>query len=136
MESKGLSIAAFIFGLLGILLCCINFPCAIIGLILAIIALAKRSGGKGFAIAGLITSLITLIVSAFVGIAMMPVMPYMNGFIDLGQHAQEYVEEYEESGEYPPVIQDMMDDGLLNDDAAKQTMDQFVENLKKTGSIK
>ena len=51
--SKGLSVAALIFGILGIACCCIGFPFAIIGLILAIItggrteSVRKRYEGLG-----------------------------------------------------------------------------------------
>ena len=134
-ESKGLSVAALIFGILGMLCCCVGFPFAIVGLILAIIALAKRKGGKGLAIGSLITSLITLIISAVMFVIMLPVMPYMNGFIDLGTNPQQYVDEYNETGEFPPVIEDMISDGLIGEDQANDMMDQLINNFKAQGVI-
>lgn len=128
--SKGLSIAAMIFGILGILCCCIGFPFAIIGLILAIIALAKKKAGKGMAIAGLIMSIITLIVSIMCVVSLIPMAPYMDSYMDFINHAPEYIEEYEEDGTYPPFIEDMIDDGIISEEDAEMTMDKMVEAFK------
>ena len=73
--SKGLSVASLILGILSMLCCCIGFPFAIIGIILAIVSLVKHKGGKGLAIAGLITSGITMIISVITAISLVPMMP-------------------------------------------------------------
>ena len=133
--SKGLSVAALIFGILGILCCCMGFPFAIIGLILAIIALAKRKAGKGLAVAGLITSLITLIISTIVGISMVPFMPYVGEMKDFFQDPQAAVTEYEEDGTYPAWIDHMINDGQITEEEADQIMDSMIQSLKNSGAV-
>lgn len=127
--SKGLSIAALIMGILSMLCCCIGFPFAIVGIILAIIVLVKGKNGKGLAIAGLITSGITLIISIITAISMIPVIPYIDGIKDYIENVEEYVSEYEEDGTYPPVIDKMIEDGLIPADQADQLMDQMVNSM-------
>ena len=133
--SKGLSVAALIFGILGILCCCMGFPFAIIGLILAIIALAKRKAGKGLAVAGLITSLITLIISTIVGISMVPFMPYFGEMGEFFQDPQSAVTEYEEDGTYPAWIDHMINDGQITEEEADQIMDSMIQSLKNSGQV-
>lgn len=128
--SKGMAVVSLVLGILSLVCCCIGFPFAIVGLILAIIVLAKGKNGKGLAVGGLITSVICLIISAIVGISMIPVMPYMNGFIDLGKNAESYIEDYQENGTYPPVVDQMIEDGLIPEDQADELMDQMVEQLE------
>ena len=132
--SKGLSVAALIFGILGIICCCMGFPFAIIGLILAILALAKRKAGKGLAIAGLITSLITLIISAIVGISAIPFMPYVDEMKDFFQDPQAAITEYEEDGTYPAWVEHMINDGQITEEEADQIMDQMVQSIKSAGA--
>ncbi len=124
--SKGMAVAALIFGILSILCCCIGFPFAIIGLILAIIVLAKGKNGRGLAIGGLITSIITLIISVMTAISMAPVMPYIGDCVDFGTNMVQYVEEYQEDGTIPPVFEKMVEDGVITDEDAEQIMDQLI----------
>ena len=133
--SKGLSVAALIFGILGILCCCIGFPFAIIGLILAIMALAKRKAGKGLAVAGLITSLITLIISTIVGVSMVPFMPYVGEMKEFFEDPQAAITEYEEDGTYPAWVDHMINDGQITEEEADQIMDQMVQSLKNSGQV-
>ena len=133
--SKGLSVAALIFGILGILCCCIGFPFAIIGLILAIMALAKRKAGKGLAVAGLITSLITLIISTIVGVSMVPFMPYVGEMKEFFEDPQAAITEYEEDGTYPAWVEHMINDGQITEEEADQIMDQMVQSLKNSGQV-
>ena len=71
-EGKGFAIAALVLGILSIVFCWmwwfigLPFILAIIGLIFAIVALAKKSDGKGIAIGGLITSIVGFILSIVV----------------------------------------------------------------------
>ncbi len=63
-EKKGLSIASMILGICGLLAWCIpccGYPVTIVGLILGIVGIKK--GGKGMAIAGIILSAITLLLT-------------------------------------------------------------------------
>lgn len=63
-EQKGFSIASMILGIVGFLAWCIplfGFPVCLTGLILGIVGIKK--GGKGMAIAGIIMSAITLVMT-------------------------------------------------------------------------
>lgn len=63
-EQKGFSIASLILGICGFVACCIplfGYPVTITGLVLGILGIKK--GGKGMAIAGIITSSIALLLT-------------------------------------------------------------------------
>lgn len=62
-DGNGLGIASMVLGILALVFFCgcINIPLAIISIILAIIQLSRRGEGKGFAIAGIVTSAISVI---------------------------------------------------------------------------
>ena len=63
-EKKGLSIASMVLGICGFLAWCIplfGYPVCIVGLILGIVGMKK--GGKGMAIAGIVMSAITLVLT-------------------------------------------------------------------------
>ena len=75
-ESKGLSIASLVLGIISIVLFCyayISIPCAILAIIFSIIG--KKKGGLGMAKAGLILGIISLAIIvlfyilAFAGLA-------------------------------------------------------------------
>lgn len=64
-EKKGMSIASMVLGIVGLIAWCLpilGLPMGIVGLILLGIV-GIRKGGKGMAIAGIITSVITIILS-------------------------------------------------------------------------
>lgn len=72
----GLAITSMILGIVGILVSCcfywLTFICAVVGLILGIIALKKKTAGKGMAIAGIILNAISAVfgvVMIFLGTA-------------------------------------------------------------------
>lgn len=68
MNAKGLSIGAMVFGILGVIFSWIPFvvyialPCAIVGIVMAAIAMKKikegAEGSKGMAIAGLVCGIV------------------------------------------------------------------------------
>lgn len=62
---SGLAIASMVLGIVALVLsCCIYYvsiPCALIGIILGGVSLAQHKPGKGMAIAGLVTSIISII---------------------------------------------------------------------------
>jgi len=71
-ESKGMSIASMVLGIVSVVLCCIAYisiPCAILALIFGFVG--KKKGGKGMAIAGIVLGIIAigLYVLAVAGIA-------------------------------------------------------------------
>lgn len=61
----GMAIASMVLGILALLLSCcvpyVPFVLALIGIILGGVALAKKTAGKGMAIAGLVCSIIAFI---------------------------------------------------------------------------
>ena len=60
-ESKGLSIAAMVLGIISVVLFCfsyISIPCAILAIIFGIVVMKK--GGRGMGIAGLVLGIIAL----------------------------------------------------------------------------
>jgi uncharacterized membrane protein len=71
-QSNGMAVASLICGILGVLLSCclwyIAIPLAIAGLVLGIIVLKNKKGGKNLAIVGIILSAISIIVGIFVAI--------------------------------------------------------------------
>ncbi len=62
---NGFGIASMILGILALVLfcTCLNIPLAILSIIFAIIHLSRRIGSKGFAIAGIITSVVSIILT-------------------------------------------------------------------------
>lgn len=72
-KSVGLAVASMVLGICSIVLSCcfyyVSIPCAIIGVILGAVSLKGNKGGKGMAIAGLVTSIIS-IVPVIIGIVM------------------------------------------------------------------
>lgn len=125
--SSGLSIAGMVLGILSICCCCISYVFAIPAFILSIIALAKKKSGKGMAIAGLITSIIGLIFSVIILISNIIARPYKAGMEDFMNNVEEYRIEYELTGEYPPVIDDMIEGGLIKEENASQLTEQYME---------
>lgn len=124
---KGLGIAALILGILSVplMFCGVGVIVALIAIILAIIAIAKKNDGKPLAIIGLVFSLITTIITAAC-IAIF--LPYKDGMADLIQNMGEYIEEYDEDGTYPPVLEDMQENFSIPD----EQMDAIMESIKQS----
>lgn len=72
-KGVGLAVTSMVLGIISLLLgCCfwyITIPAAIIAVILAAVSMSKKMGGKGMAITGLVTSIISLIPAAIVAIS-------------------------------------------------------------------
>lgn len=66
----GFGIASMVLGIIALVTSCcfyyVSIPCAVIGVILAAVALGGHKDGKGMAIAGLVCSIISLIPSVIV----------------------------------------------------------------------
>lgn len=64
-QSAGLAIASMVLGIVALVFSCclpvVTFICALVGVILGAVSLAKKKGGKGMAIAGLVCSILALI---------------------------------------------------------------------------
>ena len=69
-KSSGLAIASLVLGIIGLVLsCCVPYVpllLALLAVVLGGVSLAKKQGGKGMSIAGLICGIITLIPSILV----------------------------------------------------------------------
>ena len=66
-ESKGLSIASMVLGIISVVLFCIwyiSIPCAILAIIFGIIGMKK--GGRGMGIAGLVLGIVALAILAII----------------------------------------------------------------------
>ncbi len=63
---KGLAITSMVIGILSMTLCCVGGSLlGLIGLILGIVALAKKQGGTGMSIAGIATSVIGMLIGIY-----------------------------------------------------------------------
>jgi glycerol-3-phosphate acyltransferase PlsY len=66
-ESKGLSIASMVLGIVSLVMLCIwyvSIPCAILAIIFAIVG--RKKGGKGMATAGLVLGIIALAIDVVI----------------------------------------------------------------------
>lgn len=83
-ESTGLAIASMVLGIVGILTAwiLIGLPLALVGLVLGIVSIAKKKGGRGMAIAGIITSALALLF----GVAMVAIS--IIAYQGIGQRAE------------------------------------------------
>lgn len=64
-KSVGLSVASMVLGIVSLLLsCCVYYlsiPCALLAIILGGASISGKKGGKGMAIAGIVTGIISLV---------------------------------------------------------------------------
>lgn len=111
-NKSGLAVASFVLGLVSFLLmccCCVSVITAPLSIIFAIISLAGRRARKGFSIAGIIFSSLSIIVLVWsVG---MNAVWYKNlsvvaeDYTQLAEDANEIFPAYEESGEIPEFLE-------------------------------
>ena len=70
---SGLGIASMVLGIVALVFSCclyyVSLPCALVGLILGAVSLAKKKPGKGMAIAGLVCSIISIVPAIIVIVA-------------------------------------------------------------------
>ncbi|MGN0341969.1 MAG: DUF4190 domain-containing protein [Roseburia sp.] len=96
---RAFAIASLVLGILSMTLCCvIGWLPGLIGLILAAVSLAKKWGGTGMAIAGLVTSILGILVGVYVAVCTIIGVSspdFQGNFRDAFQ--QSY---YEQTGEY------------------------------------
>lgn len=126
-EPSGLSVISMVFGIIAFVCFGFAFPFAIIGLIMAIIVIVKHKGGKGFAIAGIITSLISLIITFLIAASVVVMIPYKDDVVDLYSNASQYVQEYKETKDFPPLFDSLIEDGKIYKERAAEFMDFFSE---------
>ncbi len=77
-QSNGMAVGSLICGILGILLSCclwyIAIPLAIAGLVLGILVIKNKKGGKNLAIVGIVLSAISIIIGIFAAIMVIAVL--------------------------------------------------------------
>ncbi len=120
---------SMVFGILALVTCicfCTSIPFGIVSIILAVIVLVRKKNGKPFAITGIITSAIGILVSL---VALLLTMPYVEDMQEFAQNADQYVEEYQEDGTIPQVILDICNN---DEEAAEQFMDGFVSSYNSS----
>ncbi len=72
-ESKGYAITSMVLGIVSLVVCCLPYitvPAALIGLIFGIVSLKGGYGGRGMAIAGIVTSSVAIALGAWLLIVM------------------------------------------------------------------
>lgn len=96
----GLAIASFVISIINFIFCA--FSCSFIlspvAIILGIVSLVKKQGGKPFAIIGIVISVISLIVFGWFTSIFMKIYPDMEYFI---KNDTAIISEFEETGEIP-----------------------------------
>ena len=93
---KGLAIACFVISIVSTF-CCFGFLSPV-SLILGIVAIAKKQGGKAFSIIGIVISSITLVYFGFVIAIAVKITP---DIIYFSENSQSIIQEYEETGKAP-----------------------------------
>lgn len=103
-ESKAMAITGLVLSIIAFLgICfCIGLPLGIAGLIICIIVLVKKKGGKGMAIAGTILSGLTVVISS-VTLAMF--VPVYQDMTKLVMEMPEVIEDYQEDGSLPDYLE-------------------------------
>jgi len=140
------ALLSFIFSFIPILLCCCNiYPAitvflifiSVTSLIFGVISLASHRDGKGFAITGVIISVIMIVSLIFSLIFLAEPCKDMMKF---SQHPQEYIDEYEETGEVPEEFEKYNDskyDWFWNSMGMNSFSDfygQFIQQYKEQNS--
>lgn len=120
--NKGMAIASMILGIIALVTCicyCTAIPLGIVSIILAIIVLVKKKNGKSFAITGIITSGIAIIISIVTLVVSAPMVDNIN---DLIENADVYSQEYIEYGTIPQSVLDMFG-------GDEELADQFMQGF-------
>ncbi|MDE6775671.1 MAG: DUF4190 domain-containing protein [Ruminococcus sp.] len=98
-KPKWAAITSFVLSIVTIITCCCTtYVTAVLSLIFGIISLAKKWGGKGLAIAGVIISSIALVLTIVINTAFAGIS---NDIEKFALNADGYIDEYERTGEVP-----------------------------------
>lgn len=133
---KGFAITSFVLGLLSLLCCCmgLSFVLAPLSLIFGIIALVKKQGGKGLSIAGIVMSVISIIIITVASVQFSKFYPDIEYFVE---HDKQIIAEYDEDGTIPERYNKYRDpkyDDLWESMGVKDFdgfFDQWVKNYKQ-----
>ena len=114
-KQLGYALMSFIFSLVPILLCCCNiYPAvtvflilvSVLALVCGIISLASHRDGKGFAITGVIISVIMMLCLL---LSLIFLAEPCRDIMKFSQDPQKYVDEYDETGEVPEEFEKYSD---------------------------
>ena len=134
-DKKGLAITAFVLSILGFICCgCGAVVFAPISIILAIISLATHRGAKGLAIAGLVISILSILVVVFISVSY---KEEVNDFSKFIQNSEHYVQMYKETGEIPEEFQKYKDpkyDQFWQDSNYKNFEEFYADLISKVDS--
>lgn len=98
---SGFAIAAMIVGILSMTLCCVGgFLIGIVGIILGIVSMSRKESGRGMAIAGIVTSVIGILIGVFILVEVLAVAVGIGNMSedDLNEFRNEIYEEMERQG--------------------------------------
>lgn len=109
-EKKGFAITALVLGIVSIvgLCCCIGVFTAPFAVIFGIVALAKKQGGKGMSITGIVLGGLTLLITIATVVSMAPLLSHMDeiseDMVQLMQDQDEVFPAYEKDGTLPDYL--------------------------------
>lgn len=135
------AVVSFVLGIVNIVFCCcMTYVLAPISLIFGIVSLAKKWAGKGLAVAGVIISSVTLVITIAFSVILKEPYEDMMKFV---MNADKYVEEYQETGDVPDDFKKYCDpkyEGWLKsmgydsfEDFYDDYMEGFISNYKGYG---
>lgn len=135
-QRTGLAIAAFCISLINFIVfrSVLSFIAVPASLIMAIVSLKKRRGGKTFSIIAIVVSSLSTILFAFYAVIMVKIYPDMKYLTD---NFTSITSEYEETGEIPEYYDKYRDPKY--DDYWKQlgvnSFDEFFEYIMKQFNV-
>lgn len=139
------AVVSFVLSIVNVIACCCTtYVFAPLSIIFGIVSLAKKWAGKGLAIAGIVISSITLVITIVSSVLMNTVFkePYedMMKFI---MNADKYVQEYQETEEVPDDFRKYCDPKYYKwwksmgydsfEDFYEDYMEGFMSNYKSSG---
>ena len=146
LRKKGFAITALVLGIISICLFCyaVNIFTAPFAIIFGIIALAKKQGGKGMSITGIILASLSLLITGVILLAFKDFFPYMpemmNDYHCIYDHQKEFMEAYQEDQVLPeclekykePPLSDLLDKYEIT---IYDFMDVLLDEYEKKGSL-
>lgn len=130
--NKSMAITSMVLGIISLVVCIcfvLSIPLGIVSIILAIIVLVKKRNGKSFAIAGIVTSAISIVTSIVTIVLMMPYIQFGMEISKDPNALSVMIEEYQEDGTIPQSVLDLCDG---NEEMAKAFMDGFTQSYIDT----
>lgn len=108
--ASALAVTALVLGIISILTCffMVNVIIGIIAIILAVVVLAKREGGKGISITAILLSVISIAFTAMIVYLIYPLLAVLPDlYNDMKEIYKDYdaiIEEYDRTGELPDYM--------------------------------